>query len=225
MIYSERLNKISNIRHGISTRNTPEIEKLRKQVITVKQVHKDTILWIEERPKIIYEADAIGTTLKALPIAVLTADCVPIFIVACDENKRAKSIMCIHAGWRGTALEIAAKSLRRLVEESKQKNFIAVIGPCISQKSFEVGEEVVQAFPNAIERNIATFLKIEDSKKKYLFDLPGENSHQLQTTAKSLGINLEIENMDICTLQRADLHSFRRDKENAGRILSFIELI
>ena len=80
--------------------------------------------------------DAIVTTRPNLAICIKTADCVPVFIV--DRIK--KIIAVVHAGWRGTALEITTKVVRLLHEKygSSPRDILAAIGPAIGQCCFEV---------------------------------------------------------------------------------------
>ena len=134
--------------------------------------------------------------------------------------------MAIHAGWRGTAMGIVAKSFTdfqlRLAGQGPLR-YVAAIGPCISFESFEVGAEVVDAFPGSEERGLARFLREEEGKKKFLFNLPGENERQLRDAAAQAAATLELEVLPYCTLKEKEiLPSYRRDREKAGRILSYI---
>jgi copper oxidase (laccase) domain-containing protein len=134
--------------------------------------------------------------------------------------------MAVHAGWRGTAQTIAEKSFAAFAAATKEKGatrFLAAIGPCIGFESFEVGEEVVRAFPGSEERGLARFLRMEGDRKKYLFNLPGENRRQLEQAASKTGSTLAVDWLDHCTFsQKERLPSFRRDREKAGRILSYL---
>jgi len=228
MIYSPILSKIKNLQHGFTTKLMEEkkLISIRENTATVKQVHKNHIHWITTFEKAITEADAIGTVSPMLAVGVYTADCTPILLVAINEKNQALAVMAIHAGWRGTALQIAANAFAEFYHKTKKlnvKNYIAVIGPSISKKAFEVGEEVIAAFPQAETQGIATFFRNEGEKKKYLFDLAAENSRQIQDTAQRLHIPLQLETNNFCTFfDEKNYHSYRRDKEKAGRILSFI---
>ncbi len=136
------------------------------------------------------------------------------------------AVMAVHAGWRGTALGIAGKSLRAFIADCGKRgavSYACAIGPCIGPGSFEVGEDVVSAFPHAEAAGLARFLRLEEGRKKYLFDLPGENLRQLELVRAELGARVTAHSLGHCTLARKeDYPSFRRDREKAGRILSFL---
>jgi polyphenol oxidase len=85
-------------------------------------------------------ADAIYTQTQGLPIAVLTADCLPVLFcsVAGDE------IAVAHAGWRGLAQGILARTLQAF--EAPAQHILAYLGPAIGPAHFEVGEEVRHIF-------------------------------------------------------------------------------
>ncbi len=220
MIRSPLLSSLAGVEHGFLPEPDPVIKS---QVSTVKQVHGDLLLWSDRLEKGEREADGIATRKAGLKVGVYSADCAPILVAALSEGGAVVSVMAVHGGWRGTAMEIGAKSFTRFAEElgSKAARFVAAIGPCISFESFEVGEEVVTAFPGSLDRGLARFLRMEENKKKFLFDLPGENRRQLLAAAERLGVKLEVEALGICTLREA-LPSYRRDGKKAGRILSYI---
>lgn len=193
---------------------------------TVKQVHQATLAWATQLEKKARDADAIATIEPALPVGVYSADCTPVLVVALDVKNNPLGVMAIHAGWRGTAQEIVAKAFTDFHARLSGQGPLtlkAVIGPCISFASFEVGAEVVEAFPGAEERGLAKFLREENGVKKYLFDLPGENARQLRDAASLAAASLEVEVLDRCTLKEKETFpSYRRDAKNAGRLLSYI---
>lgn len=224
LIQSSLLNKIPGIQHGFTTKLLPlsEQEEIENKTCTVKQVHKDLMVWIDHFEKRKQEADALATQIPLLPLGVFSADCTPVLLVAI-ANKKPIGIATIHAGWRGTALNIVEKSFVSFAEKTKAQHFVAAIGPCISKASFEVGQEVIDAFPHAENLGLAHFLRLDAGKRKYLMDLSGENFRQLQNAAAQANVSIEIDNLGHCTFQESHrYHSFRRDREKAGRILSFL---
>ena len=84
--------------------------------------------------------DAVMTNVEGVCVGVSTADCIPILLY--DEDHRA--VCAIHAGWRGTLGRIAHKALEemRIAYHTEPEKLKAIIGPGISLKNFEVGDEV-----------------------------------------------------------------------------------
>lgn len=113
--------------------------------VRTRQVHEDKIALIEEKPEsdIVLEGyDALVTMIPDVCLATVHADCTPIQIY--DPVK--KVIAAVHAGWRGTAKNIAGKTAAFMRDELGCRNMEAMIGPAISLCCFEVGDEVVEAF-------------------------------------------------------------------------------
>ncbi len=215
-----------NIQHGfLSNHNdsfAKELQKREPQICTVKQVHGKHIVWLNHLEKRMQEADGIATLQANLPVGVHSADCAPLLIVG-FRRELPMAAMAIHAGWRGTAQQIGFLGLQEFHAKVQADHYQAVIGPCIQFPQFEVGEEVIQAFPRSIERGLAKFHRMDGDNKKFLFDLPGENGRQLLEAAAAKNAKIELEIMPYCTfLEKDSLPSFRRDREKAGRILSWI---
>jgi YfiH family protein len=89
-------------------------------------------------------ADAIVSATPGLALMTLHADCVPILLA--DRHRRIVS--AVHAGWRGTVVDVAGATVRRMVAElgADTEDIVAFIGPGIGVDTFEVGDEVVEAF-------------------------------------------------------------------------------
>jgi hypothetical protein len=106
------------------------------------QVHGDRVLEVGEGGTA-GEADALLVRHRGLAAGVLTADCVPILLIAPEARQAA----AVHAGWKGTALGITSLALRRLVEASgcSVQSVQAGIGPAIGACCYQVGEDVVRA--------------------------------------------------------------------------------
>ncbi len=125
------------------------------RIVMPHQVHSDHILQItpdflslslEEQKEQLEGVDALYTALKGVCIGVSTADCVPILLYDREE----KIIASVHAGWRGTVKRVVQKTLARMATlGSRAENILAVIGPSISCKHYEVGDEVYDAFRSA----------------------------------------------------------------------------
>ena len=96
-----------------------------------------------ERAVRLQDVDALVTRLPGVCIGVNTADCVNIALAdAC-----AGVIGVAHAGWRGTAGKIAARTVEAMVAEgARAERIVAVMGASICEHCFEVGDEVLEAF-------------------------------------------------------------------------------
>ncbi|MEY4588311.1 MAG: polyphenol oxidase [Pseudomonadota bacterium] len=91
------------------------------------------------------QADAIYTATPMLPIAVLTADCLPVLFC----SQAGDEIAVAHAGWRGLAAGVLPQTLKAFKAPPAQ--LLAYLGPAIGPKHFEVGGEVRQAFIAAFQ--------------------------------------------------------------------------
>ena len=160
--------------------------------------------------------DAIMTNLEKVCVGVSTADCIPVLLY--DKEKHA--VCAIHAGWRGTVKRIVAKAIEEMTETygTQPQQLVAQIGPGIHLDSFEVGNEVYEAFEQA-GFDMPT---ISMKREKWHIDLPECNRQQLITAG------LEPQNVKvspICTYQQsADYFSARRLSINSGRIFTGIML-
>jgi len=158
------------------------------------------------------EGDAAVTSIPGALLGVQTADCVPILIA----DREARCVAAIHAGWRGTAARIAEATVQRLVARFgvAPADLTAAIGPHIGVCCYEVGAEVVQSISDS-----EAFERRPNWVKPHL-NLAIANRNQL------VGNGLKPEHIDmssLCTRCRTDLFfSFRRDGEQAGRLLSII---
>ncbi len=155
-----------------------KINKKSKNIFLVHQFHSNKFVFINKnfqsfKKKI--KADAIITDQKRLPIAVLTADCVPILLY---DNKR-NMIAAIHAGWKGALKGIIEKVVNFMLIKGCNKNSItAAIGPCIQKKSYNVGDDFKQKF---MKKNIMNKIFFKNKNNKLYFDLPNFVKFQLKS--------------------------------------------
>ncbi len=160
--------------------------------------------------------DAIVTSRTNLAVCIKTADCVPVFIV--DRVK--KIIAVVHAGWRGTALEITAKVVHLLIEKygSSPRDILTAIGPSIGQCCFEVDAPTANAFFE--QKNNEAFLFPGARPGKWMLDLAEANRRQI------LHCGIPEENIDVsdlCTSCRQDLFfSHRGSGGITGRQVNFM---
>jgi len=175
----------------------------------VSQVHGTGV--VEARvPGLVGEADAVFTTVRGLPVAVRTADCVPVLLAGDDV------VVAVHAGWRGAAAGIVPRVLRLLVARGLDAGLQAVVGPAISGDRYEVGPEVVDAFRVAGVPD-AAFLRRPPGARKEHVDVKGAVAWQLGEA----GVE-RVEVLPHCTHADPTLHSWRRDGPSAGRIAAVI---
>jgi YfiH family protein len=175
-----------------------------------RQVHSD-IVTIVDKGMFAGESDALITDKPMVGLAISTADCTPIFIY----DKKRKVIAGVHSGWRGTEKGILAKTIVMLKEKfiCKPVDLIVFVGPSISQKNYEVGEEVASKFH-------AKYC-IPSENGKYLLDVKRIN-YDLLIEAGVPECNIEVSGL--CSFGNENLHSYRRDKEVSGRALGIIAM-
>ncbi len=135
-------------------------------LITLRQVHSDIIHVVRSRkPALLKQTHFVGdgmvTDFPRLALGILTADCFPVLLV--DTKK--KAIGAFHAGWRGTVKRIVEKGvgIMRLEFGSRPEDIHAAIGPGIQQCSFEVGEEVEEAFHTQFAYAGELFHRVQES--------------------------------------------------------------
>ena len=150
--------------------------KSSKDIYLLHQMHSNKFIFLKNYPKNSkkLKADAIITNVVKLPIAVLTADCAPILLY--DKHKN--MIAAIHAGWKGAFKGIVPKVINFMIKKGCKKNHItAVVGPCISQKSYNIGEDFKKKFLRKNKKNSIFFKRRKDI---LYFDLSNYIKHQLK---------------------------------------------
>ena len=130
-----------------------------KNIFLVHQTHSNRYIFINKNYKFKkkrVKADAIITNQKKIPIAVLTADCVPLLLY----DKKKDIIAAIHAGWKGAYKGIIKNVVKFMKSKGcNSKNIIAAIGPCIGQNSYNVKKDFQKKFVKKSPRN-RIFFKI-----------------------------------------------------------------
>ncbi|WP_163329413.1 peptidoglycan editing factor PgeF [Desulfurobacterium thermolithotrophum] len=171
------------------------------------QVHGTNIIFVGRSVPFNLQADAIVTDSKNYWIGVLTADCLPVFLIG--EGV----VGVVHAGWRGTLKGIVFNTVKYISEFSAVKK--AILGVSICSQCYEVGDDVYSLYPKEYSK---CFKKLKNGK--FLFDLKEANKIQL----KAAGVH-EIEDIKKCTVCNNDIfHSYRAEKTDK-RILSAIRII
>ncbi|MCF2442813.1 peptidoglycan editing factor PgeF [Dyadobacter sp. CY345] len=181
-----------------------------RQVAKSHQVHGAEILVVTE-PGRFEGYDALITNIPDVQLSVTIADCTPILVY--DPVK--KAVAAIHAGWKGTVLQIVLKTLELFKQEYGTNPFdcLAFVGTCIDECSFEVDEDVAGNFQSVYKR-------WDDQKNKFFVDLKSANRDQL------IEAGLKSENIEISpystVLNNEDYFSYRKEKGLTGRLLATI---
>ncbi|MBT4702619.1 MAG: peptidoglycan editing factor PgeF [Rhodospirillaceae bacterium] len=253
MLTTETLNDVTGIRHGFFTRKggcsqgiyrglncgygsddetdavrqnrTRAVEKLGMEGVvlnTVHQIHSPNVVEVKEpweadqAPK----ADGMVSRHEGIALGILTADCAPVLFA--DANARV--IGAAHAGWRGAKEGVLGATVGAMVDLGADVNRIqAAIGPCIQQRSYEVGPEFHRGFVDEDSKS-AEFFVASTQAEHFMFDLAGYVERQL------LALSLEqVDVVDVDTYTDEDRffssrRATHRGESDYGRGLSAILL-
>ena len=250
MILSEDL-KLPNLAHGFFTReggfstgifsslncglgSGDELELVKKNralvsakmgvgpdhLVSAYQVHGTDVALVlqplEERPKV----DGLVATRPGLALGILTADCGPILFA----DAKGRTIGACHAGWKGALHGVFRSTVVEMERHgTRRENVVAVLGPTISQKAYEVGPEFLKAFKDRDKSFLKYFIP-SVKKNHYMFDLP----LFLVERMKAFGIG-KVVDLGLCTYSdEARFFSYRRATHKAehdyGRLISTIAM-
>ena len=146
--------------------------------------------------------DALFTASSGLPLAVLTADCMPLVFA----SPAAGVVAVVHAGWRGIAAGILARAAALFDDPADLR---VAIGPAIGPDHYEVQADVALAVASASEAGAVT----QQKGGKLHLDLPATAKAHL----KQLGVR-KVEDAGLCTAcERTRFFSHRRDRGTTGR--------
>jgi YfiH family protein len=181
-------------------------------LVRATQVHGRDVVDVTTRPARgetidAGSCDALMTTLTGVGLVVQTADCVPVLLAAPD------AVGAIHAGWRGAAAGVArgaAESFLRSTADPASAR--AWLGPAIGPCCYEVGGEVAARFEVDFVR--------ASSDGKYRLDLRAAVRRGLESAGVPAG---NVTQEPACTMcGGARYASWRRDRENAGRMIALV---
>jgi YfiH family protein len=177
----------------------------------VKQTHGNGVVVVDDQwaSQPLKEADALITDHPKIPIAVRTADCLPIFIF--DPTHRAIGI--VHAGWKGTQKEIFKQTYLAMQAKYKTdfEDILIAFGPAIRSCCYDVGPEFAEHFTDAVTAK----------EGKLVMDLIKANRDQLY----KIGVERhQLFDCRVCTNCDHNYFSYRRDGEKAGRMVSLMML-
>jgi len=187
-------------------------------LVSVHQCHSADVVVVDapfaSKPKV----DAMVTTQAGLALGILTADCQPVLF----SDREAGVIGAAHAGWQGALNGVLEATVETMIAQGAKRDTIrAVIGPCISQRAYEVGPEFFE-----------TFLAQDDDAPRFFangagdrlhFDLPAYGLHRL----RQAGVQADWTHH--CTYSDPDrFFSYRRSVHNKeadyGRLIACIRL-
>lgn len=188
-------------------------------MIGVHQIHSADVVTVTGPLTAPMRADALVTAEPGLALTVLTADCQPVLFA--DRN--AGVIGAAHAGWRGALSGVLEATLDAMVAlGARRGDTVAVIGPSISQKAYEVGPEFVEEFLTEDPAHSRFFSGGRGDRA--LFDLPGFGLYRL----RKAGVR-RAEWTGHCTYSDPErFFSYRRSvhlhEADYGRLISAIRL-
>ncbi|MFA4992794.1 MAG: peptidoglycan editing factor PgeF [Candidatus Omnitrophota bacterium] len=188
-----------------------------RDLICARQVHGKNVVYVTETDKgsgaldydsSVDQADGFLTDKRNLPIAILTADCLSVFIY--DPATPAAGIL--HAGWRSTEKNICGQAINLMREKfgSKPDELVVGFGPSIRACCCKVENDFKSNFPfGLISREDGLFLDIALINTRQLLDCGVKEGN--------------IFDPELCTFsQYKDFFSFRKEAESAGRMISVI---
>jgi len=193
----------------------------RENLISLYQVHSPDVVvvsgpWQGERPK----ADAMVTTAPGVAIGVSHADCGPILFA----DSEARVIGAAHSGWKGAFTGVVASTVTAMEKlGARRERIVAVLGPTISARAYEVGPEFVERFKTE-NATYARFFTASERPAHAMFDLPAF----IGLRAQEAGIGHFVD-LALCTYgDEQRFFSYRRTTHRAepdyGRMISAITL-
>ncbi len=175
------------------------------------QIHRDNILRVAHSDAAfplfkqkIFNADALITDDRDLPLITFYADCVPLYFF----DPVNEVIGLAHAGWRGTVMQIGPKVVKKMTEQfgTDPGKLLAAIGPSIGECCYEVGQDVYEIFLDKFKKYTGWY---RTNENKYMLNLRECNSLQL-TEGGIKTDNIYVSNLCTSCNERY-FYSYRRD--------------
>lgn len=190
-------------------------------LVSLYQVHSPDVEvvtgpWPAERPR----ADAMVTIAHGVALGVSTADCGPILFA----DAEAGVIGAAHAGWKGAFGGVVGATVTEMEKlGARRERILAVLGPTISARAYEVGPEFVERF-KAENATYSRFFTPSQKAAHAMFDLPAF----IALRAQEAGIGRFVD-LELCTYaDEARFFSYRRTTHRGepdyGRLISAIAL-
>jgi YfiH family protein len=178
--------------------------------VWINQTHSPICVDASSTKRIV-EADASFTINPGVVCAILTADCLPVFV----SKKDGSMVGIAHAGWKG----LISGVIENLIESfhCNGGDLVVHLGPAISKNYFEVGVEIKDLY---LSKNSNFARSFSFYRHKYYLDL----YDAAKVILESFNITL-ISGGDRCTFKESDeFFSYRRDGVNSGRMAHLIWL-
>ena len=191
-----------------------------KNLVLTRQIHSDIVRQVTKADAdgldnhSYPQCDALITNDPGTALGIFTADCTPILL----HDPATGAVGAVHAGWRGTAAQLAGKTVAAMAEAYGccPENIHAAIGPNIARCCFETDKDVPDAIINAY--GAAAQAYIRTSGDKYYIDLKEVNALSL----RQAGVR-HIEISPVCTFCSHDTYwSHRFTKGDRGSQGAFI---
>ena len=152
-----------------------------KNTVMAHQIHSDIVRVVMQQGCLgldhhkYPECDGLVTNTPGLALVVFTADCTPILL----HDPVTGAVGAVHAGWRGTAMDIAGKAVQTMVSAfgCAPENIRAAIGPNIAECCFQTDGDVPQALLQTFGDAAENYIRRENGK--YYVNLKGMNRYAL----------------------------------------------
>ena len=203
---SSGLRRFDWLDHGFGTRHSAVAQDA---MVSLTQVHSAQVLNVapsSTNAGCAGEGDALITDRPGAALSIRTADCFPILLADLEH----RAIAAIHAGWRGTEQGIVGRAIDAMCSDfdTSPGQIVAAIGPGIGACCYEVGQDVARRFGLTGPGRI---------------DLAAINREQLIRAGVPAS---RIDTLGHCTFcESARFYSYRRDRQQAGRMISFIRIL
>lgn len=208
----------AGVEHGFAPRDTPVAQHLR--LIRVKQVHgADLVVADETTSAAAGDADGLLTRTPGTAVAIATADCVPVLLVAPE----ARAVGAVHAGWRGSLAGIVPRAVETFTSRFgvPAHELHAALGPSIGGCCYEVEREIAARFVDRYGGSHERAWR-DGAPGKGTLDLRVVNRLLLEESGVPPGAISDVGPCTACG--DADLASYRTQGGRAGRQLSWIGL-
>ena len=188
------------------------------KVVRLSQVHGNAVHVATSHPCGTPEADIVLSDAADRVVAVQVADCAPIL----TADRSGRFVAASHAGWRGTAADVAGVTVRALADRHRAEpdTLSVAIGPCIGPCCYEVGEEIVAAFGVkgwSEDDCMGWFVRRTGT---LFLDLWRANADQLERAGVPAA---QIFVSGLCTACHPGwFYSYRREGAGTGRLAGFI---